>query len=384
MINLEDIFYKVFDANVEYVYKTPGRVNLIGEHIDYNGGVVLPAAISRYVYLYVSIRVDKKIKISSSYFGTTFERSLDDVEYRKEDDWATYGFGVFYILQKLGHVIPKGLNILIDSTIPLASGLSSSSAFLDAMLFMLNDLFRLKISKTDLVHIAKRVENEYCGVATGVMDQSSIMFGEKNKAVLLNTRDISYELVEINLGDYTFAILQTNKERRLVESKYNERVSECGDALKLIKENYKDIEYLTDLKIDDLVKVQSFMPDVLFRRTRHIVTEQQRVYDFVAKLKDGNIKKLGEILNLSHESLKSDYEVTGVHLDTICELARINGAVGARMTGAGFGGCALAIVRKDEFNAFKEKIIAGYKEKLDINADVFTVDIVRGPKRMQL
>ena len=384
MINLEDMFYKVFGTNVEYLYKTPGRVNLIGEHLDYNGGTVLPCTISRYVYTYVSIRSDSTIRIFSTNFNTTFERSLKDLEYHKEDDWATYAFGVFYILKKLGYVVPKGLNILIDSTIPLASGLSSSAAFLDGMLFMLNDLFRFKISKVELIKIAKMVENDYCKVQTGIMDQASIMFGEKNKAILLNTLDLSYELVNVDLGEYTFVILQTNKERRLVDSKYNERVSECNKAIEIINKEYKPVTYLTELKVDDLPKINSLLPEALYRRVKHIVTEQQRVFDFVKALENKDIMKMGELFNSSHESLKNDYEVTGVHLDTITELAKINGAVGARMTGAGFGGCAVCLLKKEKFNTFKEKVLFAYHEKTGLTGDIYTVDIMRGPKKMQL
>ena len=249
---------------------------------------------------------------------------------------------------------------------------------------MLNDLFHFKIGKLDLIKYAQLVENEYLGLKSGVMDQASIVLGDKNKAILLDCKNLDYELVDVNMNDYSLVVLQTNKERKLKESCYNERVDECNEALSIIKKAYPDISYLTDLKVNDLPNIDKMLDNKLFRRVKHVVTEQQRVYDFYNALKENNLAKAGLILNQSHESLRVDYEVTGIHLDTICELARINHAIGARMTGAGMGGCAIALVKKDEFYTFKENVINGYKEKIGFAPDVYAVDITRGPKKMQL
>ena len=380
-MNLEQLFIDNFGVKAESIYKAPARINLIGEHIDYNGGKVLPAAISCYIKALVSKREDSVISAFSSNIGSKHSVELNQIKYSKEYDWANYIFGVFYTLRSAGYLIPCGLKILIDSQIPLGSGLSSSAALLDLILYIANDIYNLGISMKNIAKLAQNCENSYCGLKCGIMDQAAIALGLKDKALLLDCAKFEYEYIDLKLGEYTFVVMKTNKPRALVESKYNERVEECEKALSLIKDEYP-VSNLCELKIEDLPRVEQLInDDIIYRRVRHVVTENERVYQFIRALRHGDIELLGELLDASHSSLKYDYEVTGDHLDTIVEAAKIAGAVGARMTGAGFGGCAIALIKKDEFKEFKAKVEDYYYKEIGIMPEVFNVDIVDGPSK---
>ena len=382
-MELESLFETIFEEKCLNVYQSPARINLVGEHIDYNGGLVLPSAISLYIKGFVSKREDGYISVYSSNFEDRHSVLTDQIEYDPSYNWANYVFGVFKILKAEGYKIPTGLNILIDSEIPLGSGLSSSAALLVLIFYIANDQFELNIDLKTIARLAQKVENSFCGVNSGIMDEAAIALGKKNKALLLDCSAFDYEYKDISLGDYTFVVLKTNKPRKLIESKYNERVNECNKALSILKEKY-NISNLCELKSKDLNEIKYLLDDkLLYKRVRHVVTENERVHDFSYAMNKGDINLMGTILNASHESLKNDYEVTGEHLDTIYESALVAGAVGARMTGAGFGGCAIALINKNNFDSFKEKVEKSYFEKLNIHPDVLKVDIVDGPKKLK-
>ena len=380
-MNLDQLFFENFNTRPESIYKAPARINLIGEHIDYNGGKVLPAAISCYITALVSKREDQVISTYSSNLGTLFSEDLRTIRYTKENDWANYVFGVFYTLRAAGYRIPFGINILIDSQIPLGSGLSSSAALLDLITYVANDIYNLGISMKNIAKLAQNCENNFCGLKSGIMDEAAIALGLKDKCLLLDCAKYEYEYIDLALGEYTFVVLKTNKPRALVESKYNERVEECEKALQLIKPEF-NVNNLCELNIDDLPRVEQLInDDIIYRRVRHVVTENDRVYQFVRALRHNNIELLGELLDASHASLKFDYEVTGIHLDTIVEAAKAAGAVGARMTGAGFGGCAIALIKKDDYKKFKLDVEHYYYNEIGIMPEVFNVDIVSGPTK---
>ena len=329
----------------------------------------------------MSKRDDSTISAYSSNLNTGHSIDLNNIKYLKENDWTNYVFGVFYTLRASGYSIPFGLNILVDSQIPLGSGLSSSAALLDLITYICNDIYKLDISMKNIAKLAQKCENSFCGLRCGIMDEAAIALGLRNKCLLLDCATFTYEYIDLDLGNYTFVVMKTNKPRALVESKYNERVDECERGLKEIQKEF-DVANLCELKEEDLPKIKELVEDeVVYRRVRHVIKENARVYSFVHSLRNHNILRLGTLLNESHQSLKEDYEVTGVHLDTIVEAAMKAGAIGARMTGAGFGGCAIALIEKENYKQFKEDVENYYYAKLNIMPEVFNVDICDGPTK---
>ena len=380
-MNLEQEFFNNFNVKPEYRYKAPARFNLIGEHIDYNGGRVLPAAISCYIKALVSKRDDNIISAYSMNTQSGFSIPLNSIKYDKANSWCNYVFGCFYTLRSAGYPTPFGLNILIDSEIPVGSGLSSSAALEDLILYIANDLYNLGISLKTTAKLAQNVENNFCGLKSGIMDQAAIALGLKDKCLLLDCAKYEYEYIDMDLGEYTFVVMKTNVPRSLVSSKYNDRVDECIKGLKAIQQDFP-VNNLCELHENDLFRVEKLINDeTIYRRVRHVISENERVRKFVLALRDKRVEELGEILNASHKSLKEDYEVTGQYLDAIQEAAIHAGAIGARMTGAGFGGCAIALIKKSDFAEFKMKVEKEYSEKVNLNAEVFNVDIVDGPTK---
>lgn len=380
-MNLQESFRAYFGCDSTASYRAPARINLIGEHLDYNGGLVLPAAISLYITALISVRNDSKIKVYSLNTKTGFEIDLKEIRKDSKYSWANYVFGVFSILLDEGYTIPNGLNILIDSEIPLGSGLSSSAALLDLITYLTSETFSLGISLKEVAKLAQRVENDYLGLKSGIMDEAAIALGKKNHCLLLNCQEYEYEQIPLDLGDYTFVVLKTNVPRSLVSSKYNERVEECQKGLELIKKKM-NVNSLCEISVLNLERVRDLISDeLIYRRVNHVISEQHRVHLFVEALKKKNIVSLGKILNESHLSLKDDYEVSGPYLDAIQIAALHAGASGARMTGAGFGGCAIALIKKDSFTKFREEVLNEYFNLTELHADVLEVDIVDGPLR---
>jgi galactokinase len=364
------------------IYGAPARINLIGEHIDYNGGMVMPAAISLRTRCKFKLRDDSRIILDSENTNLHVERDLNDLEFDKKYDWANYPVGVVYTLIKKGFKIDKGFEIIFDSNIPLGSGLSSSASILVLTCYALNSEFNLEINNKDIALLAQETEVKYCGLSCGIMDEAIIALGKKNNAILLDCAKFEYDYIPIDFKDYTIAVLQTNKKRALTESKYNERVEECNKALSILKPKY-NISNLCELKSSELDNIKALInDDVVFRRVKHVVKENERVYLFKDALINNDLITLGKLLNESHESLKNDYETSGMHLDTIVEASQeFKDCLGARMTGAGFGGCAIALVKKSSFDEFKKTVEAKYLEKTGINALIYLVDISDGPKK---
>lgn len=374
---MKSLFREIFKADVEHTYKAPARINLIGEHIDYNGGKVFPCAIDKYITAYVSLRKDKELHLFSK--GKDMRvASLDNLDFNEKMRWEKYPLGAFYILSKKGYNFPFGLNIYYESEIPVGSGLSSSAALLDLTVFLLSDIYKFSLDRKEITLLAKAVENDYLHLKSGIMDQAIIALGKENSGMLLDCNSFTFDYHDINLGDYEFVVLKSNKPRSLVESKYNERVEECEKALKALKKVYK-VEKLVDLKVDQLSNAKVILyDDVLYRRVKHVVTETDRVNRFLNALKEENVPELGKILDESHLSLKDDYEVTGFHLDSLQVACKDAGAVGARMTGAGFGGCAIALIEKEYFPKFKKRVTTRYLELTGLKPDVFEIKIVSG------
>ena len=372
-------FITTFGSEPEFIFSAPARVNLIGEHIDYNGGHVLPCAISLYTEALVGKRKDENIRLYSENTKTTVIADLNHLEYDSNLGWANYPLGIFYILINKGYHLPFGLDIYYSSNIPLASGLSSSASILDLTAYICNNIYNLELDGKDIALIALDAERKYNGLNCGVMDQAIIAMAKRNTCLYLDTFRFQHRYIPLNLLDYSIVVIKTNKPRVLTESKYNERVEECQKALSILKKYYI-INNLCDLRSRDLPRIEKLLNnDLLFRRVRHCITEEERVNKFVLALEDNDITELGKLLNESHESLKNDYEVTGLHLDTIVDAAR-KVAVGARMTGAGFSGCAIALVKTKKIPELTRVIAKDYKEKTGLDSECISINIVDGPK----
>lgn len=375
-------FNNVFSNTNHSVYFSPGRVNLIGEHIDYNGGFVFPAAISYGTYGVASLNETQNINIYSKGFSKMVDTfSLNDLSKKDSDGYLSYIKGIFYTLKMKGIHIVKGLDIYIESTLPTSSGLSSSASLEMLIIYILNDIYKLNLTTLDMVNISKETENKYVGVHSGIMDQFAVGFGKYNHAILLDTQTLFYEHIPFDLKNYRLLIINSNKPRQLAASKYNERFGECQETLQILKKHFS-IEHLCELEVSDLPQIKALLSDTLYRRIKHCITEQTRVIQSKKALIKGDILSFGNAMNLSHESLRYDYEVSVDELDTIVDVARNSGAIGARMTGAGFGGCAIAIVEDKFANHVKEKILTTYQQKFSMDASIYEVEISSGTHKL--
>ncbi|MFT4143687.1 MAG: galactokinase [Mobilitalea sp.] len=376
-------FEEVFGTGGEYeAYFAPGRVNLIGEHTDYNGGHVFPCALTIGTYAVARKRTDDKLRFYSMNFENLgiIESSIVDLTNKKEDDWANYPKGVIKTLQNKGYAIDKGLDILYFGTIPNGSGLSSSASIEVLTGFLLTKLFDLNINMVDIALIAQSAENKFIGVNCGIMDQFAIAMGKKDNAIFLDTSNLKYEYAPLELGDAKIVIMNTNKKRGLGDSKYNERRSECEAALAELQ-TVVDIKTLGDLTEEQFEAHKTVIKDDLrVKRAKHAVYENQRTIKAVEALKNKDLALLGSLMNASHVSLQLDYEVTGVELDTIVEAAwKQEGVLGARMTGAGFGGCAVSIVKTSSVDSFISSVGKEYRDKIGYEATFYVVEVGNGP-----
>lgn len=377
----EKRFKEVFQQNAEKSYFSPGRVNLIGEHTDYNGGNVFPCALTIGTYGVASLRKDNTIRMYSENFQDqgVVEFSLDDLTYCKAHDWANYPKGVIAFLRKEGHHIEQGMDIYFNGNIPNGAGLSSSASIEVLTAFMMKDLFQLEISMINLVKLCQKVENEFMGVNSGIMDQFAVAMGKKDQAILLDTNTLEYRYSPVLLENASLVVSNTNKKRGLADSKYNERRAECEEALKRLQ-TVLPISSLGEIDSETFGKYQHVIEDdVLIKRAKHAVTENERTLLAVKALESNEIEGFGKLMNASHESLKEDYEVTGTELDTLVELARkVSGTIGSRMTGAGFGGCTVSIVQNDAIERFIQEVGTSYEEIIGYKAEFYVVSIGDG------
>lgn len=376
---LKSAFIKTYGGTEDSVqlYSSPARINIIGEHIDYNGGKVFPAAINRYLYVAIRKRNDSKVVYNDVRFPGTFEFDInDDFKYDEKNDYANYLNGILSQLKGAGYKFPCGFEILMVSNIPAGGGISSSSALECGFAYAVSETFGFNIDRITIAKLGQMSEHNFMNVNCGIMDQFIIATGKKNSATVLDCNTLEYEYAPLELGDYRFVVMNTNKVRRLADSKYNERRGQCEAALKILQDNGVKISALCELTPSKWEEVKHFVNDeVLAKRAKHCVYENQRVLDAVEALKAGNLVKLGQLLNGSHESLKNDYEVTGIELDTLAEVSqKQEGCLGARMTGAGFGGCAIALVHKDKVDTFIETVQKEYTKVIGYAAGFFSCE----------
>ncbi len=378
----EELFGKGGDIRA---YFAPGRVNLIGEHTDYNGGHVFPCALTIGTYGIARKRTDNKLRFYSMNFEQlgVLESSIEGLKPEKEADWTNYPKGVIWAFQEKGMQPDSGLDLLLFGNIPNGSGLSSSASVEVLTGFILRDLFGFEVTNQDLALIGQYSENKFNGVNCGIMDQFAIAMGKAEHAIFLDTATLQFEYAPIRLKNAKIVISCSNKKRGLGDSKYNERRSECEKALAQLQEVI-DINSLGDLTIEEFEEHQDAIADeVCRRRAKHAVYENQRTIQAVDALKQNDITKFGKLMNESHVSLRDDYEVTGIELDTLVEEAwKVEGVIGSRMTGAGFGGCTVSIVEDDAVDNFIAKVGAAYEAKIGYAADFYVVEIGDGPVRL--
>ncbi len=370
--NLKQQFQEFFGQPCQNIFFAPGRVNLIGEHIDYNGGLVMPCAITMGTYLLVAENPNGDFRFRSVNFDESLEIPMQPAYEKTGKEWFNYPLGVIHHFLAAGKEI-KGLDLLYFGNLPIGASLSSSASIEVVTAYALNDLFDAGFNKLDLVKLSKRVENEFIGVNSGIMDQFAVAFGEENKALKLNCDTLNYQAVECDLGDHYLAIINTNKPRKLTESKYNERVAECQQALKALQRKL-DIQNLCDIDGATFAANANLINDEVVRnRAKHVVEENDRVLHAAIALDENRIDDFGKLMFASHDSLQHLYEVSGVELDTIVDFCKgFEGVTGARMTGAGFGGCAIALVKKDKFDTFSKEIEDFYTAKIGYAPSVYS------------
>ena len=376
---LKEKFIKLYGEGYMRTFFSPGRVNLIGEHIDYNGGNVFPCALNFGTLGCVRKRKDKKVNLASTNIPLKISIDLDNIKYKKEDGWGNYPKGVIKEIIDKGYKV-GGMDILVSGNIPNGAGLSSSASLELLIAIMINNIFNNgKLDKIELIKLSQKAENDFVGLNCGIMDQFAVAMGKKDRAILLDCNTLEYKYAPVNLKNYVITIMNTNKRRELSDSKYNERRLECEKALKIINTK-KKINYLCELSLEEFEGLKNLIEDkIILNRATHVVYENERVkkaYDLLLK---GNIDEFGKLLIESHFSLRDLYEVTGKELDVIVDEAlKVPGCIGARMTGAGFGGCAIALVEKNKLDLFKEEVSNNYNKIIGYKPDFYTSEIGEG------
>lgn len=383
---LKEDFKSLFEEDTDIrTFFAPGRVNMIGEYTDFNGGYVFPCALSFGTYAVARKRDDKKIRMYSQNFKEIgiIELNIDDIRYEKEHDWANYPKGVVKVFQNNEYNIDSGFDILFFGNIPNGAGLSSSASIEMATCVVLNEIFNLGIDMISMVKMGQKAENEFIGVNCGIMDQFAIGMGKKGNAVLLNCNTLNYEYSHLDLKDASIVISNTNKRRGLADSKYNERRSEGDRALSQLQSKL-NVNYLCDLSKEQFEENKHLITnEVDKKRAKHVVYENIRTLEAVSALEKGDLNRFGELMNESHISLRDDYEVTGKELDTLVSFSwEEEGTIGSRMTGAGFGGCAVSIVKNDKVDEFIKNIGKKYKEVIGYEASFYIASIGDGAREL--
>ena len=377
---VRDDFAEVFGREPDGVWSAPGRVNLIGEHTDYNLGFVLPFAINRRTVAAVGARDDRVIRVGSTFADEVVEIPLDELAPEVLSGWSAYPLGVAWALGQFGADLAAvpGVDILLDSNVPVGAGLSSSAAIEGAVAVALNDLWRLGFDRRTLARVGQRAENVAVGAPTGIMDQSASLLGERDAAVFLDCRSLDSEVVPLGLeaAGLEILIIDTGVTHSHATGGYAERRASCEKGARIL-----GVEALRDVSVGDLDRARELMDDVTFRRVRHVVTEDQRVLDTVRTLREQGPAAIGELLDASHVSMRDDFEISVPELDLAVETAQANGAIGARMTGGGFGGSAIALVPTDALSRVLVALDGAFAEHGFGQPDLFTVQASEGARR---
>jgi galactokinase len=368
--SIEETFRQLFDSPPEVVVRAPGRVNLIGEHTDYNDGFVLPAAIDRAITYAGRRRADRRVRVRSDDFKATVEFDLDDIQKTRENTWSNFLRGVSKFLEADGYRL-TGADIVFGGDVPRESGLSSSAAVEVGATAFWNKLLGLGLDPVYIVKLSRRSENEFVGVPCGIMDQFISALGRRDHALFLDCRDLTYQHVPLRAG-VKIVVCNSGVKRALAQSEYEVRLKQCREAVARIAATDRAVKSLRDVQLSDLEAAKGTMDNLLWRRAHHVVSENQRTLEAVKVLQSGDLERFGELMNESHESLRDDYEVSCKELDTLVELARQQpGVFGARMTGAGFGGCTVNLVRADAAANFAQVVGKGYEKALGLKGEIY-------------
>lgn len=366
------------------VFHAPGRVNLIGEHTDYNGGYVFPAALTFGTTLLIRKRSDNQLGLATTNFPASKQFSLETIIYDEADDWMNYPKGIVNELQQSGIVFKNGYDLLFHGEIPNGAGLSSSASIEVVTAYALQTLEGLEADTVKIALLAQKSENEFNGVKCGIMDQFAVANGKKDHAILLMCDTLQYELVPFDSGSYKLVIGNTNKRRGLVDSAYNERRSQCEQAVTELQAAFPELTLLGQLTLEQFNSAKHLIKDeVVQKRAQHVVEEIDRVLKSIKALQGNDLAQFGQLMNGSHDSLRDLYEVTGAELDAMVAAARqVDGVLGSRMTGAGFGGCTVSLVHEDSVETFQTEVGRKYKEETGLTADFYVCTIGNGVERL--
>jgi len=368
---LNEDFHELFGASPAAVVKGPGRVELLGSHTDYNEGFVLPAAINVDVLAGGRLRDDDRIAVYSANFDTTVEFPLSAIEYDNVNTWSNYVRGVIHFLQEAG-VKLRGADIVLHGNVPIGSGLSSSAAIEIAIGFLMQTLVGFEMTGPDLALIGQKAENKFVGVSTGIMDQFISRLGKKDHVLFLDCRTLEYEHLPLDTSAVKIVVCDTMKRRGLVDSEYDLRRSQCEEAARLLGQWIPNVRALRDVSVADFERHKHKLPDVIRKRAEHVVHEDERVLRSREVLQSGDYAEFAKLLNACHESARDLYEVSCAELDTMVEVCReAPGAMCARLTGAGFGGCTVSLVRDESVGAFQEAAKAGYEKRTGLVPSIY-------------
>jgi galactokinase len=374
---IEQDFYTIYAAPPQVVVRAPGRVNLIGEHTDYNEGFVLPAAIDRSIAFAGRKRPDRLVRVHSLDFNASVEFNLEDIQKDGKNPWSNYIRGVSRYLEEDGYRL-SGADMVFGGNVPREAGLSSSAAVEVGTAAFWKNLLRLEVDPVYLVKLSRKAENQFVGVPCGIMDQFISALGREDHALFLDCRDLSFRHVPLR-DDVKIVVCNSGVKRALAQSEYEVRLKQCQQAVAQIASTGLAVKSLRDVAPADLEGARSVLGGILFRRARHVISENHRVLEAVKVLEAGDLERFGELMNASHESLRDDYEVSSKELDVLVELARKQpGVLGARMTGAGFGGCTVNLVRQEAAEAFAEAVRRGYRNALGLKAEIYICKASQG------
>lgn len=380
---LKQKFIEKYGDGQFHGFFSPGRVNLIGEHTDYNGGFVFPCALSFGAYCLIRKTDRKTVKFASLNLPFEAEVPVDELNKPVGREWVNYPIGVFAQFLKKGVRFEQGADILIFGDVPNGAGLSSSAALEMVTAIAVNEMWEVGLDRLELIKMSQKAEHEFAGVMCGIMDQFVSGMGQAGHAVFLNCDTLDYDLVPVQLDGIKIVISNTNSPHKLDSGMYNKRVSECHAAVDAIS-RYKPIKVLAEVSWEEFQELEDKIEDMTARkRARHVISEIARTETAVQELRAGNIQNFGQLMNGSHDSLRDDYEVTGEELDTMVDEARkIDGVVGSRMTGGGFGGCTVSLVKEEAIEAFISEVGKNYKTRTGLNPEFYVAEIGDGAKRL--